>query len=224
MMRSAVVVLCIVCVGTLLSQAIGLGFLWYRGQLTAETLQDIRGILAGQDLDDIGLDEENKTVAPSSADIARDRSMRILELAARESELNTNKTMIDEKTVKLVDTQNAFEKQRKKFYEDLEMLKAENTDEAVEQAREILEKSTTAEAVKDLMVLTSEESIVRLRGMPAKTIAKILQSFDPADQEQLRRARKIFRVITHGEPKRQLIDAAGGILKPAANDIIADGK
>lgn len=219
MMRSAVVVLCVVCVGTLLSEAFGLAFLWYRGQLTAETLQDIRGILAGQDQDDIGMDEENKTVAPSSEDIARKRITRILELTARDSEQTAMKTMIDEKTSELVATQKAFEERSKKFYEDLEMLDAQNTDEAVEQAREILAKSPAVEAVKELMVLTSEESIIIVRGMPAKTIAKILQSFDSADQEQEKRASEIFRAIMHGEPKNQLIDAAGAILEPAANDV-----
>jgi hypothetical protein len=48
MIRTPIVVICIFCVATILSEVVGLGFLWYRGQLASETIAEIRVSLSGQ--------------------------------------------------------------------------------------------------------------------------------------------------------------------------------
>ena len=75
MIRSLMVVICIFCVATILSEVVGLGFLWYRGQLTSETIAEIRVILSGQYHDFPEGEQEKETFYPSSEDIVKQRSI-----------------------------------------------------------------------------------------------------------------------------------------------------
>ena len=68
MIRTSLVVISVVCVATLLSEVLGLAFLWSRGQLTVDIINDIRLVLVGQDPDRFDLDEEEKEDQLSSKD------------------------------------------------------------------------------------------------------------------------------------------------------------
>ena len=80
MIRVGLVIFCVFCVATLMAQGLGVSILWYRGQLTAETVKEIRMILSGQDPASFDLDEESDKVQSSTDDIKRDRSIRLLKL------------------------------------------------------------------------------------------------------------------------------------------------
>lgn len=210
MIRSALIIVSIFCVATLFSEALGFAFLWFRGQLNGETLHEIRLVLSGGNPDEFADGDEGVKVRPSVDDILRHRSLRVLELDAREGELALMKTMITQKADELISEQQAFEERKLEFDDELESLNEQMISQATEQARGILLAMTPPDAVDHLMQLQLQESVVLLKGMPEKDIAEILQEFlgGSADKDRIDRGREIFEAITRGEPTSSLLEAA----------------
>jgi hypothetical protein len=137
-MRTAGMIVAIVCVATVLSELLGLGFLWYRGQLTSTSIADIRLVLTGDDGDSFDIDDSEKQDQPSIEDVAEDRTMRILELSTREEELALLKSFITDNRKKLDTAQGGFKAQKVGFERDLKELDKTAVSEATEQTRGIL--------------------------------------------------------------------------------------
>lgn len=196
----------VVCVATLLSEVLGLAFLWSRGQLTVDIINDIRLVLVGQDPDRFDLNEEEKEDQLSSKDYVLHRTMQILELSARDEELDLLKTMITDNRKKLIDEQELFKKKKKDFEKELQRLQQANTSTATEQTRGTLIALSPSNAVETLLALTVDEDVLLMKGLPKKEIAKILKEFLNGNDEQKGRGQTIFKAISHGEPSKMLID------------------
>lgn len=210
MIRSLLAVFSVFCIATLLSEGLALGYLWYRGQLNAEVVKDLRLVLTGQ-TDEVFKDVEVvQPVPPSRDDVARTRSMRILDLTAREEELSILKAMITQETTELLAQRTAFDKKKEEFDAQLKAVGEQMNAEAVEQTRGILTAMASSEAVESLMQLPLDAAVTLLKGMPEKTIAKILQEFeaDPADPARTQRGREIFEAISRGEPNSKVVRTA----------------
>ncbi len=209
MIRKIGLLIGVVAVATLLAQGVGLGMLWYRGQLSPEAIQDISAILKGENEDDFNLDIEEELKQPSTKDVTKQRVMRILELTARENELDRLKNMLAEAAERQLTGEGGFKTTKKTFEDDLKKLDEQFTNEATEQARGILKAMPTEEAVKSLMALELDENIFILKGMAEKSIAKILEQFAISKVEtQIERGQKIFAAISQGGPKKKLVDNA----------------
>lgn len=206
MIRAGVVLVCVFCVATLLAEASILAYLWSRGQLTPETLKDIRILLTGQVQDDADMLEQRQKSMPSTEDIVRERTMRILELGAREDELTLLKTVLNESGDQVLKQRQNFEELKKEFEDRLTKLNDDITSEATEQSRAILLALPPRDAVSNLMSLELEANIVLLKGMPEKSIAKILQEFAKGPPEEQKRGLDIFEAISQGKPAAMLID------------------
>lgn len=207
MMRSILVVFCVFCVATLISEALGLVVLWSRGQLTAETIKDIRDVLTGQDQDQFSDSEESEKLELSNEVVARERAFGILSLTSRETELNILEAMVNTRAETLIQEQKVFEAKKKAFEEQLQSTKQEITSAAAEQARGVLLKLSEADAVDSLMQLTLDENVVLIKEMPAKDIARILgEFFAGANDEQIERGHQIFQAISAGEPLRTVTE------------------
>ena len=219
MMRSVVVLMGVFCAATVASELLGLAFMWYRGQLTAETVKEMRLILSGQDAADAFDDEDAEQSQPSTDTIVRNRTMRILELESRVSEMDIQKTMITELRDNLLNQQRQFEQKKQEFEKQLEQLNAQITTEATEQARGVLLALPAANAVQNLMELTLAENVVLLKGMPEKSIGKILQQFFQTNvEETVQRGHEIFEAISRGEPAKTAIDDTRRNLTQGASD------
>ena len=204
MMRTTVVIFSIVCVATVLSEILGGAFLWYRGQLTADSISDIRLALSGEDQDAFGIDVEDKPDQLSSDDFIRQRTMRILELNVRQDELDLLKKMVTDNRKGLTGDQDAFAEKKKEFQKQLEDLLAASTANATEQTRGILRALPSADAMDNLMALPVADNVVLLQGMPEKLIAKIIKEFLKGDEAQRLRGQEIFKAISQGEPSKGL--------------------
>ena len=146
-MRTAGMIVAIVCVATVLSELLGLGFLWYRGQLTSASVADIRMVLTGDDGDSLDVDEAGEQDQPSIEDVAEDRTTRILELSTREEELALLKSIVTGNRKDLITDQDGFKAQKKGFEEDLKALQKTAASEAMEQTRGILLALPPADAI-----------------------------------------------------------------------------
>lgn len=200
MIRSLLVVISVCCVATVLSQALGAAYLWSRGQLTAEVLQDVRMILAGEEPDIVDINEEDMRGQPSREQVVAERSMRVLELNTRQTELTALKNMITRNREDVSQQQQLFQKEKNDFEARLHELQDNNTSESVEQTRGIVLTLSPADKVNYLMALDVEQCIVLLKGMPEKEIGKILQEFSKREGDVPKRGQTIFEAIYQGEP------------------------
>ncbi|WP_417378840.1 hypothetical protein [Gimesia sp.] len=206
MIRPLVVILCVFCVATIISEILGLSFLWVRGHLNADSVKDIRMIVTGQSLDDVEIVEE-ETSLPSRDEVAETRAMRILELASREDEIEMLKSSITESSDFLKKERLAFEQTKKNFEEELKTLKEQSQSVATKKTQSVLVALPSGDAVQYLMQLSIEENIELLKGMEGKFIAKLLKEFLVApDPLIIKRGKEIFKEISQDEPFRSFAD------------------
>jgi len=206
MIRSVAIMVSVFCVATIISELLGLGFLWFRGHLNADSIKDIRLIVTGQSLDDIELTEEETTL-PSRDEVAQNRAMRILELASREDEIDMLKSSITQSSDSLKNDRLTFELTKQKFEADLELLEEQKQSIATKKTQSVLVALPPNDAVQYLMQLSVEENIELLKGMEGKFIAKMLKEFLVApDPLVIKRGKEIFKDISQDEPFRSLAE------------------
>jgi hypothetical protein len=193
-----------VCVATVLSQVVGLGYLWSTGVLTAARLQEVRAALTGSNAAEAP-EEEADAAQPSLEEVIRERARLSAEFTARDEQLAVFAAMTNDAKAQLAKDLAEFERRKKKFEADLALQRDELTSSATEQARGVLLALPPREAVENLMQLSVEQDVVLLKGMTEKSIAKILKEFS-ATPEQTERGKKIFEALTKGQPERTLLD------------------
>jgi hypothetical protein len=207
-MRTAVMIVAVVCVATVLTELLGLGFLWYRGQLTSTSIAEMRLALSGDDEDSFGIDESEMQDQLSSEDYSRQRVTRILELSTREEELDLLKRVVNDTRQGVIDEQAKFQKKKLNFEEQLNILQETAASEAMEKTRGVLLALQPDDAIDYLMALAAEENIMLLKGMPDKSIARILQTFLAGKENEQTRGQEVFQAISQGNPSKLLIDEA----------------
>tara|TARA_R110002095_G_scaffold195600_2_gene174256 strand:+ start:3887 stop:4537 length:651 start_codon:yes stop_codon:yes gene_type:complete len=206
MMRSVAIMVSVFCVATIISQLLGISFLWYRGNLTADSIKDIRMIVTGQSLDNVALVEEETTM-PSRDEISLTRATRILELAAREDEIDMLKNSITQSSDTLKKDRLAFAQAKQKFEDDLKLLSEQSKSTAIKKTQTVLVALPSGDAVQYLMQLSIEENIELLKGMEGKFIAKMLKEFlVTPDPLVMKRGKEIFKEIAQDEPFRSLAE------------------
>jgi Mg/Co/Ni transporter MgtE len=125
--------------------------------------------------------------------------------------------MADAKREELESLQKQIRARRKEFEDELARIEAEITSTSTEQARGVLLALPPKDAVQQLLQLSLDQDVVLLKGMPEKTIAKILKEFQTTtatlaeasgDRKEAppERGRKIFEALSRGEPSRSLVE------------------
>ncbi len=214
MIRTLFVILGVVCVAVVLTEAAAVGMLWHQGHIDRETIQDIRLAVFDNRDDALAVEDDDDELSPSSSDVVSDRSKRILLLDRRESELSLLEQWVDEKANQLTKDRNTFEQNKMMFEKSLTELNEQITSEAVNEARGILLALSPNDAVVMLMGADLEQNILLIKSMPEKKISGILTEFlnnegDLAPQEQMareKRGHEIFEAISQGQPRKQLLD------------------
>jgi hypothetical protein len=214
MIRAILFTLGIFSTVLVLAEVSAVGLLWSRGLLTPTSLREVRLALSGQSITEPLVDEEvMEKNAASEAEIREQRIRRALELDARENELSLLKRMTTETANRLISDRQSFDQLKDQFRTELSALQAQTTAAATEQTRAILLASPPEEAVRDLQGLSVTEGVDLLRGLPEKSIARILLAFQ-TDPQTAARGMELFKGIYRGDPNRQLIDSALRELDP----------
>jgi hypothetical protein len=220
MIRTLWIVLSLSCVAAVVSETAGAGVLWSRGFLTARHLREVRDVFEPQEKDAVALDAETQPVMPSSQDVLRDRSLRVLSLSSLETEVGLLKGMLETERTSLSAQNAAFQQQRAAFKSQLQQLSEETAVAAREQARAVLLALPPNEAVDRLMQLSINEDVLLLREMPEAKIAMLLKEFGATPEgetpsanarpiaERRQRAQEIFKSINTGEPRNSIIRSA----------------
>jgi hypothetical protein len=220
MMRTLWVAVSVSCVTLFLSEALGVGFLWSQGLLNARRLREVRDLFGPQEKEAVAFDAEPQPALPSSQDVLRERSLRVLSLGSLETEVGLLKSMIENERNSLIAQRADFQKEKASFNAQLQQLSDKNVVEAREQSRGVLLALPPADAVDRLMQLTVNEDVLLLREMPEAKIALLLKEFatppeaggEPATAPRdvatrTQRAKEIFERITKGEPRESIIRA-----------------
>ncbi|TWU12950.1 hypothetical protein CA54_17760 [Symmachiella macrocystis] len=208
MLKTGIVIFACFCIATVITEAVGLGVLWSRGQLNQRTFREIEVILTGSDLLGVDVQENEQETRQLSLDEISDK--RVTAILGIEKRENLAKQLLND-VMKFRDDvtaeQKALIKDRELFNAELQQVNERNTAEATELARGILLASSPKVAVDRLMELTVEEDVILLRGMPDENIAKILKEFKTGlAQERAQRARLIYESIYRGEPTSSVIN------------------
>lgn len=231
MLKYLLVIAGCVCSTIVAAEAVGVAFLWQQGMISPHHLREIRLVLTNRSVDD-KLDDgpAQKRQFPSAQQVAQARAVKILNLDKREGELTTLKGMADSKREDLDAQQKQFRAQRKAFEDELARMEQVVTSSSAEQARGVLLALPPKDAVQQLMHLSLEQDVTLMKGMPEKSIAKILKEFHATPQPApgsaaggqqdtpAERGRKIFETLSRGDPSRSLIE---NTRKAVANEAAA---
>jgi hypothetical protein len=211
----------------MLSEAFGLALLWSQGLLSTRRLREVREVFGPQEKEVVALEAEPQPALPSSQDVLRDRSLRVLSLTSLETEVGLLKSMIENERNSLIAQRADFQKEKVAFNSQLQQLADKNVVEAREQSRSVLLALPAADAVDRLMQLTVTEDVLLMREMPEAKIALLLKEFatppeagDPTTTARdtaarIKRAKEIFERITKGEPRESIIRSALNNLQQA---------
>jgi flagellar motility protein MotE (MotC chaperone) len=226
-LKFVMIIIACVCTTVVVSETTAFVILWQRGMISAHHLREIQLVLMNRTSDD-GPDDEKDEVSefPSAQQLARARAVKTLNFDKRESELVTLKGLADGKRDDLETQQKQLRAQRKAFEDELAQIEANLTSASTEQARGVLLALPPKDAVRQLMQLSLTEDVVLLKGMPEKSVAKILKEFSATiptnavdasgerKETPAERGRKIFEALSHGEPTRSLLDQTRSSTEP----------
>lgn len=207
----------------LLAEVLAAGVLWSRGHLTPTTLREIRLAIA-QPGEAVAEETPETTAAEeiSAEEVRQARVKRVLDLDSRETELTTLKRLTTEAANQLISERRAFDQLKDDFRKELEALAVRTRDEATEQTRAVLLAVPPEEAVQRLLGLTKDEAVDLLRGMPEKSIARLLSAFE-RDPKAIQRGQELFEALYRGRPTQPTIDKAREGLDPGAAPQAARG-
>ncbi len=184
---------------TLLGEGLAAALLWSQGRLNADAVREIRSIL--RDTSSLGDEENTGGEAPSvsTEDVIAARAMRVLQIEEREREQELLTALIADSRFNVIAEQTTLKAARDEFNRQQEELRKKRESEAIEQARAVLLKSEIDTAVKQLMELSIDESLLIIQGMPEKKIAELLGAFEAGDKEAQARGTEIFQAISRGD-------------------------
>ncbi|HID24435.1 MAG TPA: hypothetical protein EYP14_18830 [Planctomycetaceae bacterium] len=218
MIRLVAFVTSILCFVIVLGEALGLGLLWMRGQLTPETVQEIRVILSGETQEIAIEEQENDREFPSTDQVIAERALRILDLESRERELDQLKTLVDESRELVLKEHELLTAKKQAFEQRLAQIQSQLKSQATELARAVIAQSSTKDAVRQLMALDVDQNVILIQGLTEKKIAELLKEFGRGDAEQVERGLRIFEALSRGEPTRAVVEKAiqkmGGDARP----------
>jgi len=212
MKRAVLTIFLVFCVATLFAEATAISWLVLRGDLTRENVREIRMILKGEDPRPLPLPAEAEKSQISGQEVMKERVNRLFEIEARNRELDILKGILATQATNLTAEQERFDKKKKDFEEELRLMNSRLVAEATEQTRGVLLAMPAQAAARHLLELPLDQNVVLLKGMPEKSIARILQEFQ-GDDKQLERARKILDALSLGAPLRKVVDSA---MEPSA--------
>jgi len=206
MIRTIFFVFSLVCVVLVLGALAGSGFLWFSGKLDIEKAHEIYDLVLLEQTDDM----EDAPFVPQQGlkDVRDARLERFLKEVRGETDLAVLKAQITSESELLEAKQKKHETEVKAFQDKLnQQLKASIADGMV-RSREVVTKLKPADALPYLMQLDLQQNILLMRELPDGVIADLLKAFAAGTPEQQDRGYEIFTALTHGQPKKQVLQEA----------------
>ena len=196
----------VIALAWLAAQLVGLGWAWNEGHLAKDKLNAAYQAFQPPPETEVEIEIPEELAQVAKEEVVERRAMAILELSARDRELQLLKSLVEQKMVEVTASKRNLEQLQAGFQTELDTARAELLDEAAEQARGILLALQPQDAVAKLMTLEPTEAIRLMKGIPEKDHAKILAAFRGAEQTE--RGNEIFKAIVRGRPEADIVAEA----------------
>lgn len=199
-----------VAVGSTVVMVAQLGTLAYlalTGVLTTERLWELQAVFEETPMHqgaDGAIDNEGNEF--SIEELMRERVIRTFDLEDREREMDRLVKIVVERRDAILKEQQDLVARKAQLTKELEALKEREVSEATVLAQGVLLSVSPADAVRDLMQLPLDHNIALLKGLPVKSIGKILKEFHQGDDEYKKRGAEIFESLAQGDPTIRMIE------------------
>ena len=196
-MRIALTVFLSFCVATILSQAVGIGLLWFTGHLNASTIGKALAVLAGDAVVEAATARADaEPVRVTQEQLLEHRASRLLDLDHRTREVEGRVDFAADVLAKVREEREALDNLWKSFEDELKQVEVSETSEGMEKVRSILAKLKPSQAKDFLMKDDVDEAVRLLAEMPDRTVAKLLKEFKT--DAEMQRAEEILRALNEG--------------------------
>lgn len=206
-----------VCVATVLTLGIGLGYVWSTGKISRDKLLQMLAIV--HDVDIRGLDRENQAAQPASAseqvsfeDIEKRRALESLYLETKTIAVGKGLQDIQLQRDLLAEDTDRLNRLKAAFDSSLKTLAEKAALEGIEKQRQIwtkIEPTLAKEQIMDMVAANeTDEVVVVLSDMQVANQAKIIGEFDLTEEKERNAVDEILRKIRKGLPAATLIEEA----------------
>jgi hypothetical protein len=221
LLRLAVLVVVSLSIGTVLAQALGLGYCWSQGWLERSKLERWLAVAEGKAR--IVMPEEEKKEETSDrlqavalVDVARARAIKSRDFELREQSLQNQVDEFQLERTKLAEERSRYTQIKTVFEKELSELRAGLLSNDAEITRQIIENMKAKQAKEQIVIMMDAGSMTEVVDLisamaPAKR-AKLLAEFKTPEENE--RLAKILTLIRKGEPELTLIDDAKTQLQP----------
>jgi hypothetical protein len=222
--RLAGLVVASLSIGTVLAQAMGLGYCWSQGWLEPSRLERWLAVAQGK-ARIVMPDEERKEETPDRlqavalVDVARARAIKGRDFELREQSLQNQVEEFQLDRTKLADERSRYTQVKTAFEKELNELRAATLSNDAETTRLIIENMKPKQAKEQIVLMmdagSMKDVVALISAMAPAKRAKLLAEFKTPEENE--RLAKILTLIRTGEPELTLIDEAKTQLQPVPN-------
>jgi hypothetical protein len=208
-------------IGTVLAEAVGLGYCWSNGWLEQSRME--RWLAVAQGKARIVLPEEEKkdegpdrSQAVALVDVARARAIKSRDFELREQSLQNQVEEFQLDQTKLADERSRYKQVKVAFEKQLDDLRAATLSNDAETTRQIIENMKPKQAKEQIVIMmdagSMKDVVALVSAMAPAKRAKLLAEFKTPEENE--RLAKILTLIRTGQPELTLIDDATNQLQP----------
>jgi hypothetical protein len=199
-------------IGTVLAQAVIVGFLWRRGCLDSEKLREFSEVMRGTRSTAIARQAASRLVDASEQlsfeQIERQRAVQARHIELREQAIQSGLERIRYERRKLGEEKESYERLRAAFEKHLEETRSGALAAGRENIRLIWENIKPRQAKEQILQMIDngelEDVVAILSGMPIGKRAKIVGEFKT--EEENKKLDEILRMIRQGMPEVGVLD------------------
>ena len=196
----------VIALACMAAEVVGLGWSYQQGYLAEDKLTAAWTALQPEKPAEVEIEIPEELAQVAKEEVVERRAMAILELQARDRELQLLKSLVEQKMMRVTSAKQELEQMQTSFQSELDAATETLLSESAEQARGILLALQPDYAVEKLMTLEPDEAIRLMKGIPEKDHAKILEAFQGAERTE--RGNEIFRAIVRGRPESDIVAKA----------------
>jgi len=197
----------LLCIATLLTQAILLGYAWSKGMLTQDRVAKIMAVAQGNELVSVAAKVEDNTTAKnqigSFEELDQKRAMQMRHLELREQAIQNALDQVTTERDKLLKEKKTFELLVAEYRKQIADAEAGQVKKGQEDVRLIWE-NIKPKLAKELILKMidadeKEQVVVILSAMPINKQSKIVSEFKSEDEQK--KLDEIMRLIRQGPTK-----------------------
>ncbi len=204
-----------VCVATVITQALGLGYAWSRGKINGDKLFRMVAVAHDVDLSDHESQQQSVNPVSDQEEMSYEQKTRLkaitskdLDLKLQALEKGIENLAFDQRTVK--DNWDHYERIKAEFEQKWAQHRGSTQEAGLTNVRLIWEKMKRGQAKDNIMRMVERgqinDVVILISGMPNDKRSKIVKDF--STEKELEVLTEILELILRGDPANATINAA----------------